>query len=93
MQREALSSYIGIALKAGYVIIGSDNLENYSKKLYLVLLDKSAQKNSRKVFEKLTALGIEGREVEGLGELNNKTYKIIGIKNKGISEEIKKHLD
>ncbi len=93
MQRESLSAYIGIALKAGYVIIGSDKLATYNKKLYLVLLDTNAQKSSRKVYEKLIETGIEGREIENLGELNNKTYKIIGIKNKGLADEILKQIN
>lgn len=93
MQKDKLSSYIGIALQAGYVIQGSDKLSDYDKKLYLVLIDKSAGKNSRKVYNKLIERGIEGYEVEGLGECNNKSYKLIAIKNKGLSEEIKKYLN
>ena len=93
MQKDKLSSYIGIALQAGYVIEGSDKLSNYNKKLYLVLIDKTAGKNSRKIYDRIVASGIEGREVEGLGECNQKSYKLIGIKNKGLSEEIKKYLD
>lgn len=93
MQRDKLASYIGIALQAGYVIEGSDKLSDYDKKLYLVLIDPAAGKSSRKIYERLIERGIEGREVESLGELNQKTYKLIGIKNKGLSEEIKKYLD
>lgn len=93
MQREKLASYLGIAMQAGYAIIGSDKLDGYDKKLYLVLIDTEAGKSSRKVYDRLVASGIDGREVENLGSLNNKTNKIIGIKNKGLSEEIKKYLN
>lgn len=93
MQREKLASYLGIAMQAGYAIIGSDKLDGYDKKLYLVLIDTDAGKSSRKVYDRLIASGIEGRVVENLGALNNKTNKIIGIKNKGLSEEIKKYLN
>ncbi len=93
MQKDKLASYIGIALQAGYVIEGSDKLSGYDKKLYLVLIDTLAGKSSRKIYDRLVEKGIEGREVEGLGTLNQKTYKLIGIKNKGLSEEIKKYLD
>lgn len=93
MQREKLASYLGIAMQAGYAIIGSDKLDGYDKKLYLVLVDTAAGKSSRKVYDRLVAAGVEGREVENLGSLNNKTNKIIGIKNKGLSEEIKKYLN
>ncbi len=92
MQNSKLAAYISIALKAGYVVQGSDALSDYDKKLYLVLLDSTAQKSSQKVFKKLTEKGVEGLIVNGLGEMNDKTYKIIGIKNKGISEEIKKQI-
>ena len=90
--QEKLASYIGIALKAGYVIIGADKLSTYSKKLYLVLMDKSAGKSTRKVFDGLRQKGIEGFEIENLGELNKQTYKIIGIKNLGIREQIKNQI-
>lgn len=93
MQREKLASYLGIAMQAGYAIIGSDKLDGYDKKLYLVLIDTEAGKSSRKVYDRLVASGVDGREVENLGSLNNKTNKIIGIKNKGLSEEIKKYLN
>lgn len=93
MQREKLASYLGIAMQAGYAIIGSDKLDGYDKKLYLVLIDTEAGKSSRKIYNKLIEAGVEGREIENLGSLNNKTNKIIGIKNKGLSEEIKKYLN
>lgn len=93
MQREKLASYLGIAMQAGYAIIGSDKLDGYDKKLYLVLIDADAGKSSRKVYDRLVSSGIDGRVVENLGSLNNKTNKIIGIKNKGLSEEIKKYLN
>lgn len=93
MQREKLASYLGIAMQAGYAIIGSDKLDGYDKKLYLVLVDSDAGKTSRKVFDRLIQAGVEGYEVESLGSLNGKTNKIIGIKNKGLSEEIKKYLN
>ena len=36
-QKNEVKRYIDIATKAGFAIIGQDNLKNYSKKLYLVL--------------------------------------------------------
>ena len=87
---EKIKSYLGLANNAGYLIIGSDNLKNYSKKLYLVLIDKTAQKNSQKQATKYKNLGIDVFEVENLAALSNLTNcKIVGIKNKGISDQIK----
>ena len=37
-----LEGLIGIARKAGFVIVGGDNLSTYTKKLYLVIIDKTA---------------------------------------------------
>ena len=92
MQIDKLSSYIGIAMQGGNAVIGSDNLDGYTKKLYLVLVDKAAGKNSKKVFAKLQERGIEGYEIDGLDEVIGKNIKIIAFKNKGLSEEIKKYL-
>lgn len=92
MQIDKLSSYIGIAMQGGNAIIGSDNLDGYTKKLYLVLVDKAAGKTSKKVFAKLQERGIEGYEIDGLDEVIGKNIKIISFKNKGLSEEIKKYL-
>lgn len=92
MQIDKLSSYIGIAMQGGNAIIGSDNLDGYTKKLYLALVDKAAGKTSKKVFAKLQERGIEGHEIDGLDEVIGKNIKIIAFKNKGLSEEIKKYL-
>lgn len=92
MQTTKLASYIGIAMQGGNAIIGSDNLDGYNKKLYLVLVDKQAGKTSKKVFAKLIEKGIEGCEIENLDGLTGKNIKIIAFKNKGLSEEIKKYL-
>ena len=93
MQNDKLDSYISLAFKAGYVIAGSDELEKYDKKLYLVLLNKSAGKSARKIYDRLVAKGIEGREVDSLSAVNGKEYKLIGIKNKGLSEQITKQIN
>lgn len=92
MQNDKLSSYIGIAMQGGYAVIGSDNLDGYDKKLYLVLVDELAGKSSKKVFMRLCEKGIEGYEINGLDKIIGKNIKIIAFKNKGLSEEIKKYL-
>ena len=87
MEINKIKGYLNISRKAGYIIWGGDNLKNYSKKLFLVLVDTSAQKNTQKVVEKIKLKEIPIIFVENLSNLVNKSNcKIIGIKNKAISE-------
>lgn len=89
MEREKIKGYLNISRKAGYLIIGGETLEDYKKKLFLVLYDKTAANNTLKVVAKLQQRGIKTLEVELLGELCSlPTCKIVGIKNKNISEII-----
>lgn len=90
MEKDKLVGYLNICQKAGYLIIGGETLENYNKKLYLVIYDKNAQKNTMKIVEKLKTRDIPVVEIENLEELTNKkNCKIVGIKNKDLSEIIK----
>lgn len=93
MDRIKAKGYINIAHKAGYLVIGSDKLDGYNQKLYLVLLDKSAGKSSQKVANRFKESGIEVLYVENLPEICDiKTCKILGIKNKDLSVNIKNNL-
>ena len=90
---EKIKNYLGLAQNAGYLIIGSDKLDGYDKKLYLILIDKNAGNSSLKVAKRQQARGVEVHFVDELELLINiKNCKIVGIKNKGISEQIKKFL-
>lgn len=87
MEIDKFRGYLNICAKAGYIIWGGETLENYSKKLYLVLYDKNVQKNSIKIIEKLKTRNIPIYEIENLGELLNKPKsKVIGLKNKNLSD-------
>lgn len=89
MDKEKLSGYINISRKAGYLIIGADKLKGYDKKLYLAIYDTSAQKNTLKVVEELKNKDISVFAVENLEEISSiKNCKIIGIKNKNLSDII-----
>lgn len=89
MEKNKLTGYLNICNKAGYLIIGGENLENYTKKLYLVLYDFSAQKNTMKIVEKIKNKDITTIGVENLEEITKiKNCKILGIKNKNLSEII-----
>jgi len=91
MDNQKVKGYISIAKKAGYAIVGTEKLDNYTKKLYLLLIDEQAGKNTLKIVDKFG--DIEKITVSSLQELSQiQNCKILGIKNKGISDEIIKIL-
>ena len=91
MEIEKIKGYLNISRKAGYLIVGGETLEDYKKKLFLVLYDKTAAKNTLKVVAKIKERGIKVLEIENLSNLCSiDNCKIIGIKNKNISEIIEK---
>lgn len=92
--REKLKGLLNLAKKAGYLIIGSEKLSTYSKKMYFLLADKNAGKSTKKIFENFKNRGVLGAEIENLGELISvEKCMIIGIKNLGLSEQIKKYIN
>ncbi len=89
MNIDKIKGYFNISKKAGYVIIGGEKLEKYNKKLYLIIYDASAQKNTLKVVEKFKDSNIKIIKLENLEKLINiNNCKIIGIKNKNLSDII-----
>lgn len=85
-----VQGYLNIAQKAGYIIWGGDILEKYNKKLYLVLYDLNAKKSTQKIITKLKQKEIDVVEVANLGNLVGKpNCKVLGIKNKSLSDQIK----
>ena len=94
MDRIKAKNYVNIANKAGYLIIGSDKLDGYKQKLYLVLIDKNAGKSSLKIANRFAENGIKLVQVDNLGELSGiATCKILGIKNKNLSDIIVENLN
>lgn len=89
-----LCGLISIARKAGYVIIGQDNLKNYDKKLYLLLLDSSAGVSLTREMNFLARKhNIPLQKIDNLGELAGvENCKALGIKNKAFAENIIKNL-
>lgn len=89
-----LKGLISIARKAGFVIIGKDNLASYRKKLYLVLLDKTAGNSLLREVNFISEnRNIPILEVENLAEVVGiENCKVIGLKNKAMSENIEKCL-
>lgn len=89
-----IEGLIGIARKAGFVIVGGENLSHHTKKLYLILLDKSAGNSLKREMSFLSAKReVKLLEVDGLENyVGIKNCKAVGIKNKAFSENIEKCL-
>lgn len=89
MEEVKVKGYLNLAQKGGYIIWGGETLEDYHKKLYLVLYDINAQKSTQKIISKLKEREINVIGVENLGKLVNKpNCKVIGLKNKSLSDQI-----
>ena len=87
MDKNKLQGYLNIAKKAGYVIIGCEKLYNYNKKLYLVIYDNTSEKNTLKVVDKIKQRNIPIFSIDNLQDIVSiKNCKIIGIKNKNLSD-------
>lgn len=87
---EKIKGYLGIANRAGYIIWGVDNLDGYTHKLYLVLYRNDAGKTVLKALnrldDKLPAYEIDVESFKYISSTENS--KILGIKNKGLSDQI-----
>ena len=65
-----IQGLISIARKAGFVIIGKEKLATYTKKLYLLLIDKSAGNSLLREMKFLSEnRDIPLLEIENLAEL------------------------
>lgn len=51
---DKIESYIGFAIKSGKILYGLDNIQNYRKKIHLLLLCPSAGDNLKKETEYLS---------------------------------------
>ena len=89
-----IAGLIGIARKAGYVVIGGENISSYTKKMYLLLLDLGAGNSlKREVNFAASKRNIPVLIVEKLGQMVGvEGCKAIGIKNKAFSDQIEKML-
>ncbi len=87
-----ISAYLGFAMKANKVIFGFDNLKKYDKKLYLIIICKSAN-------DKYNQFSLEKKKITNCDvyKTNNillddlifkSNCKIIGIKNKELATAI-----
>lgn len=85
-----IEGLISIARKAGFVIVGQDNLKNYDKKLYLLLCDKNAGSSLLRemnfLAQKKEIKLVQIEDLERLCAIKN--CKALGIKNKAFSDNI-----
>ncbi len=90
-QLNQIKGYLNIAKKAGFVIVGQDNLKNYDKKLYLVLYTEPTN-NIVSVISRIKSttmyqsICLEKHDFDTVTNIDN--CKIIALKNKAISDKI-----
>lgn len=90
MDNQKILGLISICRKAGYLLLGGDNLKGYKQKVYLILIDKQSGKNLKKIAENLkNNTNASLYEIQDLPQLTNILgCKLVAIKNKGLSEKI-----
>lgn len=85
-----IDGIVSIARKGGFAVVGQDNLKGFSQKLFLILLDTRAGKSLQREMTFLAnKKNAEILKVENLAEkISIENCKVIGFKNKAISENI-----
>lgn len=89
---KTLNGIINICRKAGYLIIGGENIKNNPHKMYLILIDKSSGNSLKREINYLSvSRNIPFLKVEGLANMIGiENCKAVAIKNKALSDEILK---
>lgn len=91
---DKIGGLISLARKAGFCIIGLDNLKKYDKKLYLLLLDKtcgaSLEREANFIASKKEIPLVKIDNLSNMISIEN--CKFVGIKNKNFSDNILKVL-
>lgn len=86
-----VGNYLGISRKGNYLIIGSDNIKAYNKKMYLIILSSNASENAVKIAKKkmveynIPCIMFDKDISEYIGVDN---CKIVALKNKGLSDAV-----
>ena len=84
------NGYLNLAKSGNYVIWGSDGLKGYTHKLYLIVyredFGKTIQKTLGRIDERICKIELNYNDYNEF--VGADKSKIIGIKNKGISEQI-----
>ncbi len=84
------NGYLNLAKSGNYVIWGTDGFKGYTHKLYLVIYredyGKTIEKTLGRFGDSVYKIKLHYNDFNELVETDNS--KIIGIKNKGLSEQI-----
>ena len=97
MQNSKIKSYLGFAKKSNEIIYGIDNLEQYNKKISLVVYSNEISERSLKVLNNLVInkkwkmVKLKNLKLDDL--LYTKNCKVIGIKNENLGNAILKQVD
>lgn len=85
-----IKGIIGICRKAGYAIIGGENIKNNSQKMYLILVDENSGKSLLREMQFVANLrNIPIVSIKNLEEIVDiKNCKAVAFKNKTLSEKI-----
>ena len=84
-----LYKYLGFAIRKNSVVIGVDNILNYKKKFYFILISNDLSENSIK---KLNDRGIVYYVIEMPHELKIKNIKAIALTDENLADAIKNNL-
>ena len=85
-----IKGIIGICRKAGYAIIGGENIKNNSQKMYLILVDENSGKSLLREMQFVANLrNIPIVSIKNLEEIVDiKNCKAVAFKNKALCEKI-----
>ena len=95
MDSSKIAAYLNLARKSSNLIIGTENLKKYGKKLYLVVLGKTAGKTAGVVAQKQkerTGCEVVVADIDLAGILNINNCQIVALKNKGFADMVIQNL-
>lgn len=95
MERDKIKAYLGFARRARKLATGVNAVKTLRGGVYLLLLDRSAAKNTRKESESLAAgFSCPLRETEGLEELTGKpNCKLAAVREENLARAVLGVLD
>lgn len=93
MDEIAISKYLGLAIRAGSVIYGLDNIKKYTRHIHVIICCHTASNNLKKslshIMEKshIQIINLHHNTLDDLIHTTN--CKTIGITNPQLAEQIK----
>lgn len=95
MDSSKIAAYLNLARKSNNLIIGTENLKKYNKKLYLIILTKTAGKTAEAVAQKQkerTQCEVVAENIDLAEILNINNCQIVALKNKGFADMVIQNL-